>query len=262
MAGEMTYEVIENYYRSYLRLHSHVVGLKTIRDQKAYEAIKCPSYQGRAYYCQMIKKATKGKSFKCELKNASCDTGARILGLKPYFEDQEDIEGWEATKLYAGRSQAIIEHETVRPIDYSTKGLLIGPLSKIEMAPEVVLIACNPYQAMRLMQAYTYHYGFKKDIKLSGQCGVCFEASALPIMSQDISLSLLCSGTRFVSKWAEDTMMVSIPFNRVEPVLDGLAQTAQSAEPKNIKHQILNRLHKVHLDPIVALTDTGAYFYK
>ena len=261
---EQTYTCseLESGYYSYLLLTRRVVGVKLYEDKATFHAIDLPHRKGKASYCQMIKMASAGKVVKAANDNFACDTSARVIGLRPYYEEDEGIQGWEDSGLYASRKEATTLHETVQPVEQTTVGIVTGPLSKLPHAPDIIMMPCTPYQAMRIVQGYTYHYGFKKDIKMSGQCGVCFESTSLPLREQDLSISLLCSGTRFICKWPEDTMMVAFPYAMASTILDGIAKTAQGCEPDTYKHRIMKRLYHHKFKFIEKLDDGKAYFYK
>lgn len=262
MATEIDYRTIEKMFQSYLRMDTHLVAVKIVEREMDYANLEMATYKGKSYYCQMVKKAVGGKTIKASLEHMSCETGSRMLGLEPYFEDQEDIDGWHDANLFENRDLADRQHQFVRPIDSRTSGIIVSPLSKISLRPDLVLVACNAYQAMRLSQAYTYSYGVVKDISLSGHCGVCFESTAKPLTESAFSMSLLCSGTRFVSKWDDNTMMVSFPYDMCDQILTGLTKTANHVEPDDYKKAIKKRLVENDIDAYEYLDNGTAYFYK
>lgn len=266
MERTMTIQEIESGLYSYLQLNRRVVGVKLFTDAKEFDRVGIPVRSGRSFYCQMIKMAAMGKSIKANLETFACDTGARMTGLKEYYEETEDVDGWYDMGAFADRKVAETMKETIRPVDEPINGVVTCPISEFGTVdlhePDLVILAVNPRQAMRLMQAYTYHHGFKTDLKISGQCGVCFESTALPMLEKDITLSLLCSGTRYVCKWPDDVMMVSFPYEMAVKILEGLGQTAEVVESDEIKKNILKRLKLHGMQAIKKLTDKAAYFYK
>lgn len=262
MVDHRIYKAMAGSIKAYLRLAHEVVGIGLLDSPAAYKDMKAEPLAGKAFYCQMVDKATRGQSFKVANQNFSCDTSARMMGIRPYYEPKEDIDGWYESGFYANRDLAKEQKETVRPIDKDLTGLFVGPLEALTNEPSVVIIHCNPYQAMRLTQAYTYSYGFKKDLALSGMCGVCFESTALPYETGDFAMSLLCSGARFMTKWSENMMMVSFPYKMTEAVLKGLAMTANRAEPDDKKKEIRDQLEANGLSPLAPLNDGEAYYLK
>lgn len=258
----MEYEDMERQLNSYLLLTHHVVGVKLYSEAETFACVNAKQHKHRSYYCQMIKLAANGKLRKSDVGNFACETSAKVLGLEAFYEEEEGINGWFDSGLYADRQLAEAEHSTVRPVPRDMAGIVTGPLSKLQGRPDVVILICNPYQAMRVVQGYTYHYGFKKDFMFSGMCGVCFESTALPSTQQTFSISLLCSGTRFICKWPDDLMMVSFPYSIAERILDGIIQTAQPCEPNSKKDVIKHRLLHHHIPEKEPLKHNKAYFYR
>ncbi len=126
----------------------------------------------------------------------------------------------------------------------------------------MIIILCNPYQAMRLTQGYTYSYGFNTSIGMSGMCGVCFESMSKPYNEQDISVSLLCSGSRSNTNWGDDTMMMSLPYKMLQKILTGLIKTANASEPDDYKQDIYKQLQIYGLEPELGLNMGDAYYYE
>lgn len=261
MVIDMTLNKKAQLLRSYLRLDHHVVGTKLVEDIDLIKYKDLALKNGRSSYCQMVDYGTKGKVFKVRNEEFSCDTSARMVGIRDYYEDQEDIDGWYDAKFYESREIATIQKEAVRPVNKVNSGLVMGTLEGLELDPDVVIVLCNPYQAMRLIQGYTYKHGFKKQFGLSGMCGVCFESTSLPYNEQDISMSLLCAGSRANAGWSDDLMMVSFPLGMIDDIIRGIIMTANKCEPDEYKRTITMQLDSYGLSSEGHLSQGEAYFY-
>lgn len=250
-------------FSHYLGLEYHPVGVKLYDDQEAFDSCEAVQRNNKLFYCHLVKKAAEGGHRKADVSNFACETSAKLLGLEDFYETEEGIQGWYETGLYASEELAETEHYAVSPVRNHIKGVEVGPLGQIERQADVVIIICNPYQAMRLVQGYTYHHGYKKDFQMSGMCGVCFESTVLPLRDQEFSVSLLCSGTRFVAQWPENMMMVAFPYSMVDKVLDGVKVTAKRCEPDANKSKIIERMDEDELRAdSEKLQSKSAYFYK
>jgi uncharacterized protein (DUF169 family) len=246
----------------YLELDYQIVGVKLYNEKEAFDQSKATQRNNKSFYCNLVKKAAEGAHRKAALSNFACETSAKLLGLEDFYETKEGIDGWLESGLYANRTIAEQEFYSVFPVKEHTKGIEVGPLSKMAVDPDVVIIICKPYQAMRLVQGYTYHYGFKKDFQLSGMGGVCFESTVLPLVNNEFTVSLLCSGTRFVNQWPEEMMMVSFPFTMAKNLLKGVRMTAQRCEPDPYKARIIHRMgDNTEVSSPNDLTADRAYFY-
>lgn len=245
--------------QAYLRLDHEAVGVALIKTDDEKNSI--PLVEGRHSFCQMVKKGSQGEIFVAYDQQFRCDTAARMVGIRDYYEDQEDLDGWYGGGFYESIEIAKKQKETVRPIGEVTEGLVVGGLGNFESAPDMILIPCNPYQAMRLIQGYTYSYGFNTSIGMSGMCGVCYESMSKPYKDQDISVSLLCPGSRSNTNWGDEMMMISFPNKMLDQLLKGLLQTANASEPDAYKKEIYKQLQAQGLEGASTLNLGDAYYY-
>ena len=58
------------------------------------------------------------------------------------------------------------------------------------------MIAANPFNVMRIVQGYAYHYGMLKNVNMIGNQAICLECTARPYVLKDMNVSVLCIGTR------------------------------------------------------------------
>lgn len=258
----MKYNKLEATFDSYLHLENHIASVTLFEDKNSFEMLDVPMRKHKSYYCQLVQRAVNGKSWKADLSHFSCETSAKILGLETFYGEEEGIQGWYDSGLYADENKAALQHFSVNPVNRNVVGVSVEALSGLSHDPDILIIVCKPYQAMRILQGYTYHYGYKKDFQMSGMCGVCFESTALPLNNHEFTISLLCSGTRFVCKWPEEMMMVSFPFDMSDKILDGIIQTAEHCEPNAYKDRIKHRLNRYRLPIKKSLNTNKAYFYK
>ena len=70
----------------------------------------------------------------------------------------------------------------------------------MEKDPDVVIVVSTPYNIMRLIQGYSYYYGSYKGFKMAGNQAMCAEITACTYVTNEINTSMMCSGTRFLSK--------------------------------------------------------------
>ena len=78
--------------------------------------------------------------------------------------------------------------------------------------PDVVLVVTNSYNGMRIVQGYTHVFGYNTSFKIAGNQAICSECTAFPFESNDINVSLLCSGTRYKAKWGDEEIGNRISF--------------------------------------------------
>lgn len=108
-----------------------------------------------------------------------------------------------------------------------------------------MIVVSTPYNIMRLIQGYSYYYGSYKGFKMAGNQAMCAEITACTYVTNEINTSMMCSGTRFLSKWQKDEMAMGIPGDKYEKVIQGVYHTADPLERDADKERIKKHLKRI-----------------
>ena len=221
-----------------LLLPGEPVGIRLFSSADAFDAWPAPRPETPAYYCSAVHQATCGASLKLARPDIGCDTSPRTLGLEPGFFDDDFIGSYVTSDLYRDRSVADAMLAGVTTLG-DIAGVAVGPLRTFsaDAPPDVVIIATTPYGVMRLTQAAAFD-GHRIRNTPIGMHGVCAESTAAPHATGEISVSLLCSGTRYIAGWDENLMSVGIPGPLVAEIARGLLATAERFELNDRKDRI------------------------
>ena len=223
---------------SLLELKRKVVGVKFYYDEEEYEA--CPAQQVKYYipYCVTVRCATAGHDIKIRKENIGCFAAARVLGMDEITESYKSGEDCMRLRMYSDQQAA---KKAVDNISINPKcpcGIEISPLELMEKDPDVVIVVSTPYNIMRLIQGYSYYYGSYKGFKMAGNQAMCAEITACTYVTNEINTSMMCSGTRFLSKWQKDEMAMGIPGDKYEKVIQGVYRTPDPLERDADKERI------------------------
>ena len=223
---------------SLLELKREVVGVKFYYDEEEYAA--CPAQQVKYYipYCVTVRGATAGHDIKIRKENIGCFAAARVLGMDEVTESYRSGEDCMGLGMYSDQQAA---KKAVDNISINPKcpcGIEISPLELMEKDPDVVIVVSTPYNIMRLIQGYSYYYGSYKGFKMAGNQAMCAEITACTYVTNEINTSMMCSGTRFLSKWQKDEMAMGIPGDKYEKVIQGVYHTADPLERDADKERI------------------------
>jgi uncharacterized protein (DUF169 family) len=224
-----------------LNIKRGLVGVKFIFTRDEFDGIEIEPMKGKGSYCFMVKRASMGRPVKANRENLSCGGGAKALGLEAPDNDAVSGRHYHSFKLYNSLGTARAVQEDVTFIGHGIYGVLIRPLGDFDVEPDVVIIILNPYQAMRMVQGYAYHYGALKNIKMTGNQGICSECTATPYVTNDLNISALCSGTRLLAKWDASEMGIGMPFNMFGNIAEGVMNTLNPTEPDHTKREIFDR---------------------
>jgi uncharacterized protein (DUF169 family) len=243
--------------KQYLNLKREVVGIHFFLDASGYTEASLEVFKGKAPYCFMVKAASQGKHFKATLEHIHCSGGAPAIGLEPAPQAMKTgVRPYGLTGLYCDIGTGALAHRDTTYMAPFTYGIEAGPLHEVKNA-DVVIVIDNTYNAMRIIQGYSYYNGVKTDFRLAGNQAICSECTATPYLTQDINVSLLCSGTRFYCKWDNDDIAIGFPIKLYDQIVKGIKNTLNSTESDQNKEN-LKSLNKAQ---DVTITMKGAYYY-
>lgn len=224
-----------------LLLERRAVGVKLLFSEDEYDAAGAKKLTGKMNYCVMVKSATNGYSIKARLESFGCVSGAKSLGLTGDDEYTRSGRFYRDKGMYRDLVTCKDVCDKMTASSHKAYAVLLRPVEEYNLPaeePDIALFVVSPYQAMRLLQGYTYNYGTCDTIKMTGNKAFCSECTALPFESNRINVSLLCSGTRYKAQWRDDDMAVGLPFHQLPLVMDGLLKTVNVMEPNHKKEKI------------------------
>lgn len=259
MSFKCSKDAIAKMYSS-LDLERKIVGVKFLFTEDEYNKTAENPLKGGMYYCAMVKAAMSGRAIKATVKHFKCPASAKALGMVEPDELCRSGRHYKNLGLFSDLCVAKSVRNEVTFCNHHAYGVVIKPLETFSDSPDVVIIATIPYYAMRIIQGYTYVFGTQKAFKMTGCQGICSECTAYPYESNNINISMLCSGTRFFAKWRKDEVAIGMPFNKFCDVADGVFSTINAVEMQNEKVKIAKKLKDNNITEIeIDLKRT--YFY-
>ncbi len=214
-----------------LRPTSYPVGVKLFKNSDELEKIKDETGRpirriegknlavcqivGQARYYGVIRAATK--------ENASmCMLGAGVLGFDEV--PVEYIHGYVAAYFI---NEEVAENALTNTpmLKEGYEAILVAPLSKIPVVPDVIIFFGNSAQILRLILAYNYNKGERFEFTTNGIAGLCADVIARPILTQKPHVAIPCNGGRVLSWPSDDGLACGIPISALEDIIDGLEFT-------------------------------------
>lgn len=249
---------------SLLQLDRKPVGIKFLFDKEEFDNFKAKTMNGIIPYCTLVRNASKGEDCKASLENFACLGAATALGLlKP---NNSTISGKRRSQNGSYKNLCVSRSISRDMIycQHEIYGVAAMPLEKFLVEPDVVIIITDPYNAMRIMQGNAYHNGVSKEIKLSGMQAICQECTSLPFETNNINISMMCSGTRLLAQWKRNELGIGIPFNKFATIVDGIKETVNPLERNDGKKIIEENLKKNNLKDALKIEydknyDDGGY---
>jgi MtaA/CmuA family methyltransferase len=175
--------------------------------------------------CQVIDMARRyGWTIALTREDHICSLGIAALGFeKPTHLHASGTlcEGmYTETKEAGRRSEAASDRLPVG--EYGT--LLVAPLDRAAFEPHLVCVYGNPAQVMRLIQGALWKRGGKLASGFSGRI-VCADIIVTTLLTGEPQVVMPCSGDRIFGQTQDHEMAFTIPWDRIEEVLEGLRGT-------------------------------------
>ena len=172
--------------------------------------------KGRLAACQALLEARSGAIINLNKENSSCGGGTWHLGLGPRPSGTADrnLKRFltEGEKLFCTiatmhRTMALTTPPPVGLAEY----VVLSPLEKAELMPDLVVFLCNPEQACRLITLATFPDGKPPKVEMAGS--TCHMVMAYPLVTGEINVSLMDYTERRSRVHKADELYVTIPYH-------------------------------------------------
>ena len=100
------------------------------------------------------------------------------------------------------------------------------PADKLEIMPDVVILAVTPKQALLAIQGYNFLSGNRFEMSTIGIRGVCADLTALPFLEQKLNGSFFCLGARAVGGWSGSLLGLGMPFSIFQTMVIGMEKSS------------------------------------
>jgi uncharacterized protein (DUF169 family) len=223
----MTNEEVNAKIEQYIRPLTFPVGVKISKDKDIPEHYRRPTklVGHRLNICQGVNMARRyGWMMGFCQEEMACPLSIPIFGFceDPDFVTRGEIihPDFTGTLEAAARTQAAQPKAPVGSIG----SILVGPLSRVDFEPDLVLVYGTPAQIIRMVQGALYREGGAIESRFSGRCA-CSQEFIYPYLSQKCNVIIPAQGERLFAMTADDELVFSIPKSQVEAVLEGVEVT-------------------------------------
>ena len=269
---EKRIELVQQFYNA-IELKRQAVGFKFLYSKEEFDEADAKALTGCLPYCVMVKAAASGGCLKATKECFGCYGGAVALGVsdpdKDVYPDKEPgyytsgKPGFLDMKIYNSLEIAKKSAEAIVICKKRAYGVMLKPLDKLTVDPDIVIIVTNAFNAMRIIQGYSYEFGTYSQFRMAGNQAMCSELTAYPFTTNEINVTLMCSGTRQNSHWEKDELGIGLPFSKFEALVHGIYSTINPLERDDEKRRIEKNMKETKLENIQIEYgknyDTGCY---
>jgi len=221
---------VESALNEYIRPLTFPLAIKMLKSEAEIpEKTRRPFQQmkKKVAICQGIGMARKlGWTVAMGKEDMQCSLGAAPFG---FFKDRDF---WAEGNLAAGMFSASPEvgkkeEDLVDRFEYGEHShMLVAPLNRMPLDPDLIMVYGNPAQVMRLIQGALYNEGGAVQSSSMGRLGC---AAAITVMKTGQCRYLVPgNGDRIFGMTQDWEMTFMMPAAKVDTVLDGLAKTHKS----------------------------------
>jgi uncharacterized protein (DUF169 family) len=160
----------------------------------------------------------------------ACPLGLSALGFsetpEKVLKGEADFEAGRFKTLGAARRNIRLIQRLSDIIGPGmVEAVLVSPLDKTPVAPDVVHIFANPHQMMRIAQGSIYQDGGKAYGEFGGIMAICSDVTVVPLVTMKPNFTVQCDGSRMFCGCSEWEMIAGIPGTLFEEVVTGVEKT-------------------------------------
>src|SRR5436853_3736628 len=214
--------------QTYIRPQTFPVAIRMLKPGEPIpERAKRPArdFKKLSMNCQVIDMARRyGWMIALTREDHICSLGIAALGFeKPtHLHDSGTLCEGMSTETKAAGQRAEAASDRFGVGEYTT--LLVAPLDRATFEPHLVCVYGNPAQVMRLVQGALWKRGGKLPSGFSGRI-VCSDIIVTTMLTGEPQVIMPCSGDRICGQTHDHEMAFTIPWGRIDEVLEGLRGT-------------------------------------
>ncbi len=207
-----------------------------------------PPPHGKVSVCQALKKASEGEPVAVTAETCGCPGGLVNLGLgqTPAAGKEKLVDFLvNKEKVYCSRVAIHRSQQTVKAPAGMASCVTFVPLSKTSSLPDVVAFVGKPGSLHHLLSFAGYWEGGSMKAELIGPA--CKTGITYPVVTGEIGMSLFDFGARRLAGFADEHLMITVPFHRLLSVMQALEKGIgrEGAEDRETIERRIDELGKV-----------------
>lgn len=214
--------------KNLLSLELEPVGVRIFSNgENIPEQVKAlESEQKLKSYCQGLTLAARGNVFFGGREKLGCVLGTSTLGLESDPEPLLDDAVLEKYGVGLFESEEASQASIDTAVKYgagASQAVLIGPLDRLPLDPDLVILEVDPEQAMWVLYGANYKKGGQQILPQSGGvAGGCSDVTIVPLDDNNVNVTFLGLGCRLKSAIPNNHILMGLPAGLLEEVTDSL----------------------------------------
>lgn len=211
-----------------LNLEREPVGVKFIKANDLTTLKDTYDSVTKTRYCQALMRAGNGDKIMVTAENISCPASAAAFGLKPLPDALSTGKMLHNMGLFASMeagANAMAGMTRLEQGDFHA--LLLAPLDKIEVEPDVVVVESKPEHLMWISLASIYETGERLVFDSAIFQAICVDSTVKPFVTGKINATLGCYGCRDATNIKDEENLIGIPYPAFGQIVNNLKHLAE-----------------------------------
>lgn len=216
-----TYEELSSKLKSVLGLKGSPVAVKLARTKEDVPNGVLEANE-KLRHCEFVQKARNGEMFYATKDRHACAGGAGALGIGETPEKVLNGEFYYGLGDFGSTGAAKRTTGSITRMDDDYFATVYAPLENASFKADVVVVIATPKQMLKIAKANIHALGGRNYADFSGIQSVCADAVAEVYMTGAVNFTLGCNGSRKYAKIADEEMIVGIPAEKLQMLVDAV----------------------------------------
>lgn len=177
--------------------------------------------------CRALKLSAEGECFTIDESTSTCPGGTRYCGFSGEITGDQKRRLQQFLTKGEKLTHSIVSFERMQKLSIPpptglSDRLVICPLEKADIRPDMILFLCNAEQACRIMTLDTYWDGLSPKQQLIG--ALCHTAISYTIMSGFTNISMGDWTARKNQQFEPDIIFLSVPYERIDNLIAAIPE--------------------------------------
>ena len=193
--------------------------------------------------CKALKLAAEGECFIIDDEMSTCPGGSRYCGFSGEITGDKKRRLQNFLTKGEKLTNSIVSFErmmklSVAPPTGLADRIVMCPLEKADIKPDMILFLCNGEQACRIISLDTYWDGLNPEGQLIG--ALCHTTISYTIMTGNTNVSMGDRTARNHQQFEPDIVFVSIPYERLYNLIAAIPECSAGEAALDIPKEFRN----------------------
>lgn len=206
-----------------LRPHSYPLAVKLVKDESEFpERTRRP--EQKIAVCQALTTSRRyGWTMGITESDSGCPGASLAYGWTRIADENTIAQFFLAAGYASDENGAKTIVENIDRLESGKyRGVVISPLTRTKIVPDVVLVYGNPAQMMRLIQGAMYKEGRKVKSELAGMAASCIGGIIRAFNTNKYQVVVPGNGDRVFAVTNDDEMLFAIPAAKANDIVAGM----------------------------------------